>query len=571
MIFYISKSTSEEKPVDIWNLDKKDVNDGKIIKTLNNDQNTNSNVEIKIYETQPVDSIGVVNLEENISSQKVKIIGLYDPEFNGLNINMWQNTDGDQLKRIFKNLDKMTLSQDAKEILNITLLTNAYYPNNKISTDEFLKIKSKWLMKNSDLDLLENYVISNQLVNENPELVKYLVDQYLSQSNLEKSCKIFDQITNQINDEYLSKFKIYCLINNGKTEEAQLIFDLKKETGFKDKYFENKIDFLFGFNDKVEKKISKNSILDFHLAHKTVSNFSYEPNKSTPKLIWKYLSTSNLLSNVDDIDINELEKISIIEKATHDKNYSEKELFEIYKRFQFNIDQLLNIKDSHKLLSNIESRALIYQGILLTTDPIKKVELLKMLKSSFEKEKIGNAFDEELKNFLIKMDIDEIPSNYTDFFVMNSKTIESVKKTIKYNNKVLHQSKLIKYFDDDYSKNFKKDVNDFLKKIKKNKKYFLSKKDIIFLESLKSDGVDISNRYKDLYEIIETEMPTDIQVMINNDDIAGALLRIVEVIGRDKIEDIDDDTLYFIISTFNQLNLDPIRNRILLKILPLKV
>ena len=109
LIFYISKSTSEEKPVDIWNLDKKDVNDGKIIKTLNNDQNTNSNVEIKIYETQPVDSIGVVNLEENISSQKVKIIGLYDPEFNGLNINMWQNTDGDQLKRIFKNLDKMTL------------------------------------------------------------------------------------------------------------------------------------------------------------------------------------------------------------------------------------------------------------------------------------------------------------------------------------------------------------------------------------------------------------------------------------------------------------------------------
>ena len=66
-------------------------------------------------------------------------------------------------------------------------------------------------------------------------------------------------------------------------------------------------------------------------------------------------------------------------------------------------------------------------------------------------------------------------------------------------------------------------------------------------------------------------MPTDIQVMINNEDIGGALLRIVEVIGRDKIEDIDDDTLYFIISTFNQLNLDPIRNKILLQILPLKV
>ena len=99
----------------------------------------------------------------------------------------------------------------------------------------------------------------------------------------------------------------------------------------------------------------------------------------------------------------------------------------------------------------------------------------------------------------------------------------------------------------------------------------MSKKDIIFIEAIKSDGIEISKKYKDLYEIVETEMPTDIQVMINNEDIGGALLRIVEVIGRDKIEDIDDDTLYFIISTFNQLNLDPIRNKILLQILPLKV
>ena len=52
---------------------------------------------------------------------------------------------------------------------------------------------------------------------------------------------------------------------------------------------------------------------------------------------------------------------------------------------------------------------------------------------------------------------------------------------------------------------------------------------------------------------------------------AVALLRIVEFIGQDKLEDIDADTMYFIISTMNQLNIDPIRNKILLKVLPLKV
>ena len=66
-------------------------------------------------------------------------------------------------------------------------------------------------------------------------------------------------------------------------------------------------------------------------------------------------------------------------------------------------------------------------------------------------------------------------------------------------------------------------------------------------------------------------MPTDIQIMINNNEIGLVLLRIVEVIGQDKIERIDEDTIYFIISALNQLNIDWIRNKILLKVLPLKV
>ena len=51
----------------------------------------------------------------------------------------------------------------------------------------------------------------------------------------------------------------------------------------------------------------------------------------------------------------------------------------------------------------------------------------------------------------------------------------------------------------------------------------------------------------------------------------AALLRIIEVIGQDELEDIDEDTLYFIISALNQLDIDYIRNKILLKVLPLKV
>ena len=59
--------------------------------------------------------------------------------------------------------------------------------------------------------------------------------------------------------------------------------------------------------------------------------------------------------------------------------------------------------------------------------------------------------------------------------------------------------------------------------------------------------------------------------MINNDEKGAALLRIIEVIGQDDLDRIDDDTIYFIIATLNQLNIYKIRNDILLKVLPLKV
>tara|TARA_B110000037_G_scaffold100177_1_gene117019 strand:- start:236 stop:1996 length:1761 start_codon:yes stop_codon:yes gene_type:complete len=563
-------ATQSQEPIDIWNIEEKkntgsiDVIDGEEEKNI---------TENSIYKMQSQKD-DELNIEEDqvLASNKIKIVGLYDPAENGLDINMWSKSNGDQILNIFKRIDKMDLSKDASEILDILLLTNAHYPEINISREQFLELKSNWLIKNSNLQLIEKYLIKNQMINEHPKLTKLLVDDYLSKSEVKKVCKIFSKIKNSIQDNYLSKFNIYCLINSNKREEAQLLLDLKKEVGFEEKFYENKINFLMGYTNQPDVEISENTILDFHLSHKTNPQFKFEPKDSTSKQIWKYLSTSNLLDSIQDVDLTDLDKVRSIEKATHKKNYEEKELFELYKRFQFNITQLLNIKESTKVLSAIETRALIYQGILITTEIEKKLLLINALKNSFKNEGIENAFDEELRAFLRRIDKEEIPSNFTSFYnnYIDKEKAELTK--IKINNKVLHQSKLINYFkDENSSKNITKDLNDLLKKVKKNKKYFFSKKDIILVEALKSDGIKVSEKFKDLYEIKETEIPSDIQIFINSGDMAAALLRIIEVIGQDEIKDIDEDTLYFIISTLNQLDADPLRNKILLKVLPLKV
>ena len=561
---------AEEKPVDIWNIDKQETE-----ATSEENISVEKTKEISqssIYKMQSDKNKNSIKLDEDLTSKTIKIAGLYDPQDYGLSISMWSNSDGSKLKKLFKKIDKYNLSKDASEILNISLLTNAYYPNQNITDNEFLKFKTNWLIKDSNLELIEEYLIKNQITNLHPELMRYMVDDYLSKSDVKKSCEIFSKIKEPLENEYLSKFNIYCLINYGKNEEAQLILDLKKELGFEDEYFENKINYLFGYIDETNKEVSENSILDFHLAHRTNPEFTFEPKKDTPKLIWKYLSTSNLLYRIQDLEITDIDKISTIEKATHDKNYSEEELFEFYKRFQFNINQLLNTKESYKSLSSIEGKALVYQRLLLTEETKLKLELMKILKDIFESEGIGNAFDLELEKFLKKIDETDVPSNFTTFYNQHIKNDEIFNKKIKYNNKILHQSKLVNYFNGDYAKSkIEEDLNKFLKKIKKDKKYFLSKKDIIFIEALKSDGIEISKKYENLYEINKSEMPIDIQKMIDNKEIGAALLRIIEVIGPEKIEDIDDDTVYFIINTLNQLNADLIRNKLLLKVLPLKV
>ena len=569
----ISNSVSEEKPVDIWNIDKKEIeeNSKNLEETSNTGINSTSN-NIDVFKMQLKNNNNLIEVDNSLDSKVIKLIGLYDPEDYGLKIDMWSNSNGDQLKYLFSNLAKIDLSEDASDLMNIILLTNSYPPKKNINKEDFLKIRSDWLIKNSNLELIEEYLIKNEIINLHPELSKYLVDKYLSKSQLNKACEVFKNNSEPIQNQYLSKFNIYCLINDGKKEEAQLYFDLKKELGFNEKYFENKLNYLFGFTNIIDTAISENNILEFHLAHKTNPEFSFEPNENTNPLIWKYLSASNLLYQTNEIDLDEIDKIKLIEYATHNKNYDEDELFEIYKRFQFNINQFLNVNDSFRTLTNIESRALLYQRILLESDTNKKIELIKTLKEFFIKDNLANAFDNKLKDLLEPLEIDQISSKYTSFYLDYISNNEIKQKKIKYNENLIHQSKLIKYFSGDYNKKkIEKDLNNFLKKIKKNKKYVLSKKDIIVIESLRSDGIKIDKKYSNLYEILDSEMPTDIQVMINNNETASTILRIIEVIGQDNLEMLDEDTLFFIVSALNQLNIDAIRNDILLKVLPLKV
>tara|TARA_B100000674_G_scaffold421432_1_gene373072 strand:+ start:2539 stop:4302 length:1764 start_codon:yes stop_codon:yes gene_type:complete len=572
-LFIFFHNATANEPADIWDIDKTKLDTQQSNENVSGviKENTDENISIYELNSKIVDEEQNQVLLENNIKDKISLYGLFDPDENNLSIDMWNSSQGEEIKKIFNKIFSKNLSKDALDILEIALLTNANAPINNITKEEFYNFQKKFLIKKKDLSLIKKFLENNSDFYFNDELINFYINYYLAEANIEKSCEIFDTIGElKVKDEYVSKFKIYCLVNSNKIDQAMLIYDLKKEQGFKDFFFENKIFKLIGFEEE-SNQISDSNLLELHLSHRIADNFEYTPNENTSKEAWKYLASANLLEKVENIDLEDIEKINLIEKAVHEGNYSEDDLFSLYTRFQFTFNQLFSAKENYKTINNSSQRALIYQKMLLTIEPSEKINLAKLLKKLFENDNLGNAFYKELSNILLSIDENKINSDLISFYNNNKIAEEIVNKKIKFNNKIIHQSKLLNYFVEkkEISK-VEKETNDLLKNVLKDKKYIITTNDEILLESLKYDGVKIQKKYSDRYSST-VNIPPDIQAKINNRDLGLVLLRIVEIIGEDKLENLGSETLNFILITLNQLDIDTIRNKIILKILPIRV
>ena len=549
--------------VDIW---KKKENQ-------NEQNNQTSEEEITIQSPVLSDDVGEVKLsidEKKIEESDHAVIGIFDPEKNDFNLNMWSSSDGEDIKNILKRIDKLKLSQFSEDLLFQVLFTNAYPPKTNLNSLEFLKIKIDWLIKNRRFKDLETLLQTNPNVGKEPKAINLLINQYLSSVDIKSACEKINFVSEEVQNDYLNKFTIYCLINDDRKDEAQLLLELLIENGFSDKFFEDKIGFLLGFKETTNQKIIDNNLLNFYLSHITSNDFNYKPNEKTDKYIWRYLSSANLI-NTDDIEDENV--ISTYEKAAANNSFDSEEIFNIYKQILFNVNQLINSTEIYKNLPNYKARALIYQSILLSDNIEKKLYFSFLLKDLFVKDKLLNVYSNELVNILQSIHPDEIPESYNELVKQNIEQNFNTIKNIKFDNDILHRSKVLKHFLEKNQKISKteKDFKAVYKKIKKNKKYFISIKDIIVLESLEIDGITlpVDLDYSNLSS--QLTIPKNLESLVNQKQTGLLMLKIVEIIGEDEIHDLDPETVYFLNRILNDLNLKKIRNNILIKALPVRV
>ena len=211
IFFLFFTAAVSNEPVDIWNIDKKDNQNNNDDNKLKNENNNNSiSTDIKN------ETIISITEENNLNLEKNYLVGIYDPSDNDLSINMWEFSDGEKISKIIKKIKKLNLSEDAKEIYNYVILTNSFPPKKNFSKEKFLEIKIDWLIQNGDLELIKDFVIKNKKEKIDPRLLKYYLDQNLSMADLENACKLFSFLESYSDDDYVYKYKIYCLINEKK-------------------------------------------------------------------------------------------------------------------------------------------------------------------------------------------------------------------------------------------------------------------------------------------------------------------------------------------------------------------
>ena len=568
LIFFIvtCETLYAENEIDIWKKSNSNIGPTKDVQINTNNSNNKLDIQNKNLK------INNLLIEENIKDRPnaKKIYGIYDPDQNNFTLDMWSNTDGEEIQNTIKRISKLKLSNSSKKIFIKTMLTYSYTPKN-ISEEDFLNLKIDWLIKNNETELLEEYLNKNQEFQNKAKVIQYLVDQNIAGANLKEGCEKVNFINKEIKDSYLEKFKIYCLIFKKKDDQAQLLFDILKEQKRSDKFFNEKVNFLLGITEKTNKKIDDTNLLNFYLSSITIKDFKYEPNKKTKKIIWEYLNSANLIQLED---IADLKKIQELELAANSGALKKDKIFEIYRQIPFELNSLINAEDIFQTLDGINSRSLIYQKYLLSDSVENKIKLLFILKDLFKKDKLSNLYVEFLSENLKKIRSSEIPDSFKEVVAKNILEEEEYKLgKIKYDDKVIHRSRIIRFYTEEGTSKQKsqKDLESVYKKIKRNKKYFFSAKDLVLIESLEKDGFKIPKEF-DYKEIAKKySIPSNLLKLAQNNEAGFLALKLVEIIGADEIVDLDPETIYFVTHLLNRLKLYNFRNDLIISGLPLRV
>ena len=528
-----------ETPKDIWEQSKsiKKVETNNNFETQNKQELPPTTI-LQIPKTElEISNISQTEIEQ---SNRQAIFGIYDPGATNIPVTFWDNMSPE----IFDSFRQTMAQGDNRRSVN-QLIARVFFSKTNLSNHEdkgvaYLNFVSSFLAHSQDTKLIDSVIDQNNLLLNNEQLLGFLINNNFSNYQIEKACKYAQNLGAEIKNFELQKFKILCLVQAKESKKALANLELIRENGFKDDFFIQKVNFLLGMLLARQGESKTDTLLNIHLS--SLVNPMFNPNFSVFKgdlNKTKYFFNSPfvekiLLENQDSkkefVTEDDFALVEFLEQGSNIELFKTENIFAIYKKIIFGIEDLLNPNETYIKYHSVKGRALLYQAILLTKDHEQKLTFIEALQNSYKKSKFLNLGNKVYYQLISDIDQKYLTKEVQEQMVQYFESLKKNKSDLETNDKFLHRSDAVFLLIDEKPESKSKKSLETFADLVDDKKYEVTKRDVAMINLLAQQKVYLPSSLRKFVNPDEIYIPNKIYNMLEKNENNKATLEVLQLV-----------------------------------------
>ena len=535
----LAEISFSETPKDIWEQSKsiKKVETNNNLETQNKQELPPTTI-LQIPKTElEISNISQTEIEQ---SNRQAIFGIYDPGATNIPVTFWDNMSPE----IFDSFRQTMAQGDNRRSVN-QLIARVFFSKTNLSNHEdkgvaYLNFVSSFLAHSQDTKLIDSVIDQNNLLLNNEQLLGFLINNNFSNYQIEKACKYAQNLGAEIKNFELQKFKILCLVQAKESKKALANLELIRENGFKDDFFIQKVNFLLGMLLARQGESKTDTLLNIHLS--SLVNPMFNPNFSVFKgdlNKTKYFFNSPfvekiLLENQDSkkefVTEDDFALVEFLEQGSNIELFKTENIFAIYKKIIFGIEDLLNPNETYIKYHSVKGRALLYQAILLTKDQQQKLTFIEALQNSYKKSKFLNLGNKVYYQLISDIDQKYLTKEVQEQMVQYFESLKKKKSDLETNDKFLHRSDAVFLLIDEKPESKSKKSLETFADLVDDKKYEVTKRDVAMINLLAQQKVYLPSSLRKFVNPDEIYIPNKIYNMLEKNENNKATLEVLQLV-----------------------------------------
>ena len=535
----LAEISFSETPRDIWEQSKsiKKVETNNNLETQNKQELPPTTI-LQIPKTElEISNISQTQIEQ---SNRQAIFGIYDPGATNIPVTFWDNISPE----IFDSFRQTMAQGDNRRSVN-QLIARVFFSKTNLSNHEdkgvaYLNFVSSFLAHSQDTKLIDSVIDQNNLLLNNEQLLGFLINNNFSNYQIEKACKYAQNLGAEIKNFELQKFKILCLVQAKESKKALANLELIRENGFKDDFFIQKVNFLLGMLLARQGESKTDTLLNIHLSslvdpmfNPSFSIFKGDLNKT------KYFFNSPfvekiLLENQDSkkefVTEDDFALVEFLEQGSNIELFKTENIFAIYKKIIFGIEDLLNPNETYIKYNPVKGRALLYQAILLTKDQQQKLTFIEALQNSYKKSKFLNLGNKVYYQLISDIDQKYLTKEDQEQMVQYFESLKKKKSDLETNDKFLHTSDAVFLLIDEKPESKSKKSLETFADLVDDKKYEVTKRDVAMINLLAQQKVYLPSSLRKFVNPDEIYIPNKIYNMLEKNENNKATLEVLQLV-----------------------------------------